>query len=354
MFKEKTLLVVGAGASSEIGMPLGSQLSDIIYAKSKFKFDFDRLIEGDKFLYYYLRKKYSDIKDSNLRLNAFARIREGIYLANSIDNFIDIHSDDPTIAEVGKLAIAVSIAQAEANSHLFVKQNDGKKLDLRSNGVHNSWLDLFARILIEKTRKDKIDEIKNNISIICFNYDRCIEHYLIEAISQTFCINYNEAHQIVENMDIIHPYGTLGNLPGTQSIKGTDVAFGYNIESGLDPWPLADRIKTYTEQINDQEILIKIRSAVRSASQIMFLGFAFHPQNMALLRAPSSGRGKRVFATGKGISPQENSEVTKRILSLFADPADLGDAAERHTIFIEHEKSCRDLFEIHGRNVSSS
>lgn len=354
MFKEKTLLVVGAGASHEFGLPIGTKLSDIIRDKSLFRFDHGTLLQGDRYLLHHIRKKYEDSSERNLRLKALSEIYHGIFLANSIDNFIDSRDDNPQIAEVGKLAIATTIAQAEANSALMRTQGSLSKLDLSDTKVCNTWIDRFARILFERTRRSNIKSIAENVSIICFNYDRCIEQYLTEAISQRFSVPYNDAHDIVANINIIHPYGSLGTLPNTQDMTDEYVAFGFDLESGLNPWPVSERIKTYTEQINDSEIITKIHTAVNEAKQIMFLGFAFHPQNMALLKTPEPTAAKQVYATAMGISKQEHYEVTSRIVALFSKHSAVEDGFRRSLIHLEDGTSCKELFEVHGRNVSAS
>ncbi len=47
MFAKKTLIIVGAGASKEVGLPTGEDLASEIAAMLEFRFDFGRLVEGD-------------------------------------------------------------------------------------------------------------------------------------------------------------------------------------------------------------------------------------------------------------------------------------------------------------------
>ena len=366
MFKDRTLFIIGAGASAEVGMPVGKKLSETIRENSLFKFEgSDQPTRGSYDLLRCLKQKHQTHEEINFRLSAFRQLHDGIYLSSSIDNYIDMHFDNPHIAEVGKLSIVDAISSAEQKSNLFVDLRESDpKIDLSQAGVSDSWLDSFARILLEKSQKD-LGKISENVSIICFNYDRCIEYYLTDAISQTLSIEYSTAREVVENMNIIHPYGTLGQLPKSRGhIHGDQtVGFGFDLSEGLNPWPVVEKIKTYTEQIEDLETLERMRASVEEADQIVFLGFAFHPQNMELLTLHHPTPPKRVYATGMGVSRQETDEVTRRIVDLYRGESSSSissfeydqtdDLYERYVV-IENDVECRDLFKLHWRNLLSA
>lgn len=68
-------------------------------------------------------------------------------------------------------------------------------------------------MLFDGVRNSDVDNVGSNITIICFNYDRCIEMYLEHAIVNAFRdVPADRARQIVARINIIHPYGSLGNL----------------------------------------------------------------------------------------------------------------------------------------------
>lgn len=354
MFKDNTVFIIGAGASAEFGLPMGRGLSENIARDSLFRFDpFGRLEKGNSYILSKLDDKYKDIDERNKRLLSLRQIHGGIFLANSIDNYMDMHSGDPIIAEMGKMHIALAISNAERESKLFF-DHQSPKSGLNFQSISDTWIESFVRILFEKIKCDDLQKVAGNIAIICFNYDRCIEFYLIESLVKTFNIQYDKAHEIVSEIEIIHPYGTLGKLPDSPNvIFGDFLRFGQTIKDGFDPWPVSQRIKTFTEQVNDLVILDGIANAITHAKQIVFLGFAFHPQNMELLSLNDPGcRGKNVYTTGKGISKQEEIEVKYRIAKLYSNYPDL----EENTclIHIEHEATCADLFKLHWRNLSAA
>src|SRR3954468_1859832 len=77
-------------------------------------------------------------------------------------------------------------------------------------------------------------------------------------------------------LEIRHPYGFVGALPFQDQREG--VPFGAEPVS-VKTLDIAGRIKTFTEQTNDAEAEEAIRSLIRDADKIIFLGFAFHELN---------------------------------------------------------------------------
>jgi len=105
--------------------------------------------------------------------------------AISIDNFIDSHRDDERISQCGKLPVARCILEAESQSTLLVDQsNIYNKLDFGL--VENTWFNAFFQFLTENCQKADIPARLQQISIISFNYDRCIEHYLHVALQNYY------------------------------------------------------------------------------------------------------------------------------------------------------------------------
>jgi hypothetical protein len=114
MFNAKPLLVLGAGASAELKFPTGNQLCTALAATLDFRpNEFDK-IEGDRDL---LRAIERHAPTRGLTRNDYVKacmdIRDGVFLAKSIDDFLDIHSTNDGINFVGKMAIANSILDYE-------------------------------------------------------------------------------------------------------------------------------------------------------------------------------------------------------------------------------------------------
>ena len=320
MFKPDTVLVVGAGASSELKFPLGTQLSGRIT---------DNLRWVDDTGGYGGALKDQQTHNILQRLNeetqqyfdAARIINAGVRHAVSIDAFIDTHRDKPYVGKLGKLQIALEIARAEARSDLMIDDSNSRnRLDFARADVMRSWLVPFAKILLDGCRASELEMIGWGLTIVCFNYDRCIEQYLCAAIADMMAISYRDAHDVVSNMQIIHPYGTLGRLPDSPFGASVGVPFGKSppLSSAI------ESIRTYTEEMSEQETLAQLRKAVGEAKTTVFLGFSFAPQNMALLQPPDQKKpfeSRRYFTTGVGIEHVAHAEISERMLRLAGSSA---------------------------------
>jgi hypothetical protein len=119
---------------------------------------------------------------------------------------------------------------------------------------------------------------------------------------------------------IYHPYGTVGGLDWMDS-ESEQVPFGASDIRGPNLLRLAWRIKTFTEQIHDELTVNAIREQVKNAEAVVFLGFAFHAQNIDLITPANDTKIIRVFATAKGISMGDSAIVMRQIRNLVAGSA---------------------------------
>jgi len=78
------------------------------------------------------------------------------------------------------------------------------------------------------------------------------------------------------------PYGTSASFPNCE--RQRPGPFGGVEDYDFNYITLAQRIKTYTEQVAGSEVTNGIRNEIERAEQVVFLGFAYHTQNMLLLR----------------------------------------------------------------------
>src|SRR6185295_10588589 len=101
-----------------------------------------------------------------------------------------------------------------------------------------------------------------NVAFIVFNYDRCLEHFLEYALFGLYGIPRRDAASLVRKLTIIHPYGTIGDLQA--------LPFGGTKDSYPELFPLASRIKTYTESFEERDDLNRIRMEMLQAECIVF------------------------------------------------------------------------------------
>src|SRR5688572_14245898 len=121
MLTTKTVFILGAGASCEAGLPIGSTLRTEIAQMLSFAMSRHSITHGsgNPQIYDILVRQYhaQALLD---RLGACKQISLGIRLDGSIDDFIDAHKHDKLITECGKLAIGYAIVAAEEASKLYV------------------------------------------------------------------------------------------------------------------------------------------------------------------------------------------------------------------------------------------
>ncbi|MBV9460012.1 MAG: hypothetical protein JO141_21205 [Bradyrhizobium sp.] len=89
---------------------------------------------------------------------------------------------------------------------------------------------------------------------------------------------------INQRLKIFHPYGTVGQLEWQGG--GRSIHFGA-ADDTYDLAVLSGGIRTYNEEVEDQDKVKELRSLISTASRIVFLGFHFHRQNIELI-APES------------------------------------------------------------------
>jgi hypothetical protein len=336
MLKSKTLFIVGAGASQEAGLPTGTQLKDAIAEKLGFENISGSWGSGDpeihRAIWEYVNQNGVD---ANVIFRDAVKIRDAMPQAMSIDNFIDAHSTAPGVVVCGKLGIAQAIFEAEHNSRLSLPEERGRRNKLDHSRIPGTWYLPFFQLLTENIRREDVGKLFDNVSVITFNYDRCIEHYLYHAIQNYYDIE--DVERLMKRLKIYHPYGVVGSLPWQDS--RTNVSFG-GVGRNANLMDIAKQIRTFTERVGtDDPTLAEIRLQVQEAEIIVFLGFAFHQLNMQLLTPDVSSNVRRVFGTAKGKSDVDLTDIiVPEVWEILKKPID-----RRHT-HINRDLSCCSLF----------
>jgi len=245
------------------------------------------------------------------------RIRDAMPQALSIDNFVDAHNNDPTIELCGKLAIVRSILEAEQGSSICVdrlKHPPTLNFERVADSRHNS----FFQLLTENCRREELADRLSRISLVVFNYDRAIEHFLHFSLQNYYGMSQVNAAEVLQSLKIFHPYGAVGALPW----QGLTPAVEYGAEiRPQDLSTLADGIRTFSEGTDpDSSEIDDLREAIRIAERIVFLGFAYHPQNMELLDPGSGSSCERIksFGSAMGTSSHDVGIIEDDILRLVS------------------------------------
>jgi hypothetical protein len=308
MFQSKTVFVLGAGASHELGLPLGSGLAKIISRKLDIRFEdtgTPKDTGGDYRLYDSLKGKFRS--EATQYFQAARMIRDGIHLANSIDDFLDRHASKPHVVKYGKLAIVASILEAERDSKIFTSNLKPRNESFISDTA-DTWYPRLLKLLGAGVTAERLHHLFDNVSFIDFNYDRCLPHYLIEAIQPLYGVDDRRAREVVSAAKILHPYGSIGNL--AMQGGGGNVPFG---EVRTDLFEVADRIRLYTEQVQEHDELEAIKREIAEAKRIVFVGFGYHQQNLKIITPRESMTTEQILGSAFGVS-NADCEVLQDLL----------------------------------------
>tara|TARA_R110002096_G_scaffold416576_2_gene619252 strand:+ start:70014 stop:71093 length:1080 start_codon:yes stop_codon:yes gene_type:complete len=327
---ENTVFVIGAGASAEADLPTSVNLLEKISPKLKFTrevFDW----EGGDYQILAALKSFCQANGEHIDTYAQAgsQIHEALPLALSIDNYIDNNRGKREVELCGKLAIVQSILEAEKGSIFYFDINKNV-FDIDYSSLKGTWYLSFFQMLTENCEFSELKHRFNSITLIIFNYDRCIEHFLIHAIKKYYPVGLAAAKEMVEELNIIHPYGQVGGILSASEHNNTIFGAKLQFDRLL---KLADEIRTFTEASDiDATNRSKMHSKLSAADRLIFLGFGFHELNMQLLTPETGGIETfpeyfgfpNCYASSFGIEEDGQNIIKRRIASLF-DDASLSD-----------------------------
>lgn len=198
MFKPNTLLILGAGACVEVGMPTGMTLAEkIANLCSRTQRPGEQLFDD-------LQAAVRDGTEMNRLLGAANVIRAGVRQTKSIDRFIDKHDDNQDVRNVGKITIVRAIQMAEQHVR-DTKYFPGTMHGTAFSFFDNSWFVPFVRAAGQDIPKRDMKRIFEGLKIINFNYDRCLEEFLRHWRMHEYAIADGEAHALVETLDMLRP-----------------------------------------------------------------------------------------------------------------------------------------------------
>jgi hypothetical protein len=301
MYSQRVVFIIGAGASCEFNMPTGLALkTNIANALNNEEVRIKFQIGGPQ-------------GDTPTWYDAADELAKVIEQFDSIDEALHWFSPYAPVVLLGKQMIVKEILRAERQSRLFEKA-DPDVTPLRS--YNDVWATYFLRMAIASTKKDDICKAFSNVTIINFNYDRTVEHFLYSELQRSLGADKDNTKQAISGLRIIRPYGSVGPLPW-QSESG--VLFGQavdDVDSGDRIWELSKSIRTFTEQKLSSDVKSEIENVIQNAQVIIILGFCFHQQNMQLLSARSQ-TNKMVIATVLGISNENHERMHRLLMSTF-------------------------------------
>lgn len=343
-----SVYIIGAGASKEVGLPTGFELKSTIANLLDIRFEWNNDQKfGDYLIAQALKEHVREPNGRNGDINPFLKeawhIRDALNLAISIDNFIDAHRDNESLSLCGKLSIVRAIIEAEQASLLYFKETR-QDSNINFSALENTWLIPFFQSITENCTKEDLRERFKEITLIIFNYDRCVEHFLFNAIINYYRISREDAAELVALINIYHPYGKVGSLPWQHQENAIEFGKDLNAKTLLS---LSDGIKTFTEGTSpDSSDILDIKSKMETVDRLVFIGFAFHKLNMQLIKPIKLGERHytkiRCYASYYGISVSDMQVIKRQIIGLFK---------ARFEIEMTPSK-CKDFFSEYWRSLS--
>jgi hypothetical protein len=338
MFTRRTLFILGAGSSYEADLPIGVDLAKVI--RKKMDVRFERFTEpigsGDHGLYAHIAFVHRQHGDAFW--HAARRIEAGLGFAQSIDDFLDQHRSDSYVNLYGKAAIVRSVLEAEAKSKLYFDRN-AERDAFDPDKFADTWFAKFMYVLGRGVSKENVSGIFENVRFVVFNYDRCVEHFLLNALKRLYNLSDEIASSIIDEAQILHPYGVTGSL--------REVPFGAPTANYV---ALAQGIKTYTEQIAAADVIAQLTDEMYQAACVVFLGFAYHSQNMKMLNPQTRINASAIFGTAYKMSDSDVNIVTHQLVNFL--PTNVRVQDRLRMIHLENKLTCSALFDYYAKSLS--
>lgn len=326
MLQSPLTLVLGAGSSRDFGasdkhpFPLGDDLRDKIAGALQISIDhfgnWEKTGSREIFGAYQLISRQSGdakLSVSNL-VSAGSKVATALPGCESIDDLLERHDGNLAFECSGKLGIAKCILDAEARSPL--RQNPENIRLPAIDRYSRHWLAKFLHTITKSASQHTLPEAFKNLKVINFNYDRCFEWYTHLWLRHVYGVTQSEAESILRSIEIVHPYGSLGALPSTGA---EGMPFGHQAEA-RDLFSIWRNILTYSESSERDDRPKKIFEMTKGCKRYVFVGFAFHQQNMNLLNLRHVSGPFDVYATTVAMPAPRWDSAQQRVRACVGNP----------------------------------
>lgn len=284
----KACFVLGAGASLDMGYPLGDNLRKEIITKTTNTFT--PLMHAVE--------RQLNPQHPPMFVDAFKCSQ-----MNSVDAFL---ARRPEFAEVGRMAIACVILSHENAQRLVEPRED------------DGWYRYFFNCI----SADTWDNLRlDQYCIVTFNYDRSLELYLASAMRATYGKPLAQCLKKVAELKIVHVYGCVAPtdseeprfFPYGDPLSAETLAISYK------------RIKVIPEGRDQDSSLVEARRLISESHTVAFLGFGYDLTNISRLGGgtdvfkdaivtPDGHWMRSFYGTAIGLHPEEVDTAVNRIL----------------------------------------
>jgi hypothetical protein len=268
IFDPGTVLVLGAGASSPYGFPLGGQLKSQIISSTEatnmVPDPYNRFIEAE-----FSEKEIKDFHADLIRA-----------IHPTIDAFLE---DRPSWRGIGAFAIAQALMPLEREEKFF---------------PHSDW---YPKLFKELNLRD-YSNIANVTAIVTLNYDRSVEHYLRETAIRTFeAVNRDNALEKLATIRVLHVHGQLGQYPKMPYVHERTTE---DIKQGAEGISMV-----HDQHLDGSDAFQDAARLIATAADVLFLGFGYDQRTLKRLGVFDVHKGPTFYGTAHGLEKERIEEV---------------------------------------------
>lgn len=310
MTDRRTVFILGAGASAPYGFPLGEPLlkKALAVASLQSHKEVDVKLLYNKVYTACLHWIRNETEKTGKHLSDDVAQRIGSFAndlgrANdkSIDRFLERHDKH---IRVGKLCMAAVLLYREMKQPL--------RHDITGEDREGNWYREFLQMVGVPFGKFQ----DNQVGIVTFNYDRSLEHFLVQSLSRRDGAKQESwQEKIAETIPVVHLHGQLGAYaPWPNHHELSPVRYGGEItEDDLEA--AANGIRIISEHFDRDACFQAAYDLMGKAEQIFFLGFAYDTDNIRRLRLDLL-KHDRVYISGtfKGYTEEEKRSRCNRLI----------------------------------------
>jgi len=298
MVEKRTVFILGAGASCPYGFPTAKGLRGKIVGE--FVAAYEHLLnEREKLGVAGINDGYPSPAEAKCFVGCF-----DVSSTESIDLFLSRH---PQFEKIGKIAIALTILNAEHSSQFRERAK-----------VNEDWyFHLFNRLTRELAGRDGYQGFGNSdVAFVTFNYDRSLEYFLFSSLLHAFeGADPLKIEEQILRVPIIHVYGRVAPVrlhdSGEQRLAEYGLKYGREIDrfSMVNFLNVIDYLYVVREERANPE-LEKARGQIAQAERLFFLGFGYARENLAALAIPGVLSPKQhIHGTAMGYVPAEIQKI---------------------------------------------
>jgi len=286
MIEKRTVLILGAGASIPYGFPSGRYLRELILQGLGIVEVGDTVGPLTKLL-----------REIGFERSLVDDFRNSLQAADppSVDVFLEGRRD---FLDIGKAAIAAVLLPFEDEDALFTPWIARKEVQQHAD---KRWYDYFANTLALNFRTWSLQRL----TIITYNYDRSLDHYLWLKLFSSGCETQSECWRQFQAIPIIHLHGELGVY---DPLKETE-SLPYGSAANVDSVKQAAAGIRIIHEVKADKRFEQANVAIDEAEVVCFLGFGYAPENMSRLKLVSGTAGRAVIGTAYQLTDVERRRL---------------------------------------------